>query len=1066
VSQRTHEDVRLQVANFLLRLYRELVEEKYKIALKSGREEEARRLGYLLEALPEDFSELLLMPQEVKVGGGRWRVDMLVGRRAVFEIKRSVEEFGDAVYTAVTRYLKTPELENIEYFVVTNYERWSIYQVKRKGSEVRLEPIAEKIPLVQARDLVKSYILTNALGKLPAHTEVIKTLFTPRIQRERENVWVKKMKEVFTRLCKTCEGERCEVQCNPAPIGALYEAHKHIMKTLYGEANEEFFVDLFIRHTVMHMVVLASLAVALGKRGDSVDMCSGMTLDIDIALPYLNWWRLPVVENGFEEEKRIVEDVASDIVRRAELIDWDSGGTEDVFRLLYEYLVDEGTRRRLGEYYTPLWLVELGLREFELRGKTVVDPFCGSGTFLVTAFYKKIDEGESPEEAYKFLIGFDINPLAVAVARAELVLAYRRKTGANPPEPPRIYHVDTLATWFAERGFTFETPPIRDFANKLIQLVKFEETQISHPQLIVDMEKDLTEILHQAYYECKSKRNEHNESCLSNNIEAYMRRKIQHISGPLRAIFQRMIELGLPNDFAKMIKEYGGNSVWGLVFASLHAPMLLQRIQPDIIATNPPWIHISEFKASYANKLREKLLTYAREAGVKAVQVVSGSDVATAALAKAVETLREGFVFVMNREQVFKHGSSALAGIVAAYAVLRKWDGALKLIDINFDAFDHGIYPALVIAKRGQGTELYVAEAETSIPKSSRLESVNIGTISEIVVVLGQLRRRILLEKLPINYEDYMEPGLLYFSEEESTENIAMKLGVDAVIRMGQFIRGLRGGERRRGEETYAGTTLEAFEDRGDRVIFKLYNMTKPLEAPKEFLDKYGVGIYNVIYVGEIYPFYVRRLYQVLLSSRGDDGLRGFLMEVERYNSHKLPRDDIPKLRRLIEEVKQGGVPRTFTPGKFYVVYRADRAFTASAVKSGERYVLDSHASAIECKSEDQAHYYAAVLNYLVYKVKDSGRVFNHHQFAKPLQAIILLGLSWKDAPEGVRKEVARLAKELPGRLPRDREFSNKVQALEYVARYAEFRQIVKLLDCIVKKENWELALDLVSSRS
>jgi hypothetical protein len=31
---------------------------------------------------------------------------------------------------------------------------------------------------------------------------------------------------------------------------------------------------------------------------------------------------------------------------------------EDVFRELYEILIDAETRRKIGEYYTPLWLVE------------------------------------------------------------------------------------------------------------------------------------------------------------------------------------------------------------------------------------------------------------------------------------------------------------------------------------------------------------------------------------------------------------------------------------------------------------------------------------------------------------------------------------------------------------------------------------------------------------------------------------------------------------------------------------------------------------------------------------
>jgi hypothetical protein len=45
-------------------------------------------------------------------------------------------------------------------------------------------------------------------------------------------------------------------------------------------------------------------------------------------------------------------------------------------------------RHDLGEYFTPDWLAELVLKEVEYDGdleKRVLDPACGSGTFLVLA---------------------------------------------------------------------------------------------------------------------------------------------------------------------------------------------------------------------------------------------------------------------------------------------------------------------------------------------------------------------------------------------------------------------------------------------------------------------------------------------------------------------------------------------------------------------------------------------------------------------------------------------------------------------------------------------------------
>jgi hypothetical protein len=59
-----------------------------------------------------------------------------------------------------------------------------------------------------------------------------------------------------------------------------------MMSLFYGgKRSEDFYIDLFMRHTYMHMAVLASLTASLGK---VEDVCSGSLININIALPYLN----------------------------------------------------------------------------------------------------------------------------------------------------------------------------------------------------------------------------------------------------------------------------------------------------------------------------------------------------------------------------------------------------------------------------------------------------------------------------------------------------------------------------------------------------------------------------------------------------------------------------------------------------------------------------------------------------------------------------------------------------------------------------------------------------------
>jgi hypothetical protein len=106
-----------------------------------------------------------------------------------------------------------------------------------------------------------------------------------------------------------------------------------------------------------------------------------------------------------------------------------------------------------GQYYTPAELVAMMLDALPLAaGDLVVDPACGDGSFLrgmVAALARRFPDADPGALAATWagrLVGFDVDPEAVAEARVGLQAAFCRHLGVEAPEKAlRVCHVDVLA---------------------------------------------------------------------------------------------------------------------------------------------------------------------------------------------------------------------------------------------------------------------------------------------------------------------------------------------------------------------------------------------------------------------------------------------------------------------------------------------------------------------------------------------------------------------------------------------------------------------------------------------
>lgn len=125
----------------------------------------------------------------------------------------------------------------------------------------------------------------------------------------------------------------------------------------------------------------------------------------------------------------------SALARRLSRFNW-AQVEHDVLKVLYESVISAETRKALGEYYTPDWLAKRVVEEVVSDPLTqrVLDPSCGSGTFLFYAVRRFVDAAESAGisladamgQVSSRVIGIDLHPVAVALARVTYILALGR----------------------------------------------------------------------------------------------------------------------------------------------------------------------------------------------------------------------------------------------------------------------------------------------------------------------------------------------------------------------------------------------------------------------------------------------------------------------------------------------------------------------------------------------------------------------------------------------------------------------------------------------------------------
>ncbi|MHA1668981.1 MAG: N-6 DNA methylase [Promethearchaeota archaeon] len=185
-----------------------------------------------------------------------------------------------------------------------------------------------------------------------------------------------------------------------------YESWYSHFKIIYGAKITQ---DLFLKHTYYSIVLKILLLSKLRRYNDMKGEFTFYKRFFSDEEVLFNWV-------DFDQNINILNYNSHENV---------SFSREDLFHELYQQVFISETRHKIGEFYTSPILVKEMVNDSYALGMKVLDPSCGSGTFLIAILLKilraPLDE-DTKIEFISHIFGFDVNPLAILTAKTNILM--------------------------------------------------------------------------------------------------------------------------------------------------------------------------------------------------------------------------------------------------------------------------------------------------------------------------------------------------------------------------------------------------------------------------------------------------------------------------------------------------------------------------------------------------------------------------------------------------------------------------------------------------------------------
>lgn len=601
---------------------------------------------FLLTAPFELDDDQLDAPLEVPVGDGR-RIDVEIGL-TVIEIKRDIRKpsIKAAAIKQLAGYVGTRSSDLGQRYtgVLTDGCDWIAYHLVESGElqEVSSYELDKNSSSLDDFVVWLEGFLATAQEILPTPAEIDKRLGAKSSAHALDKATISALYEQYADL---------------PTVSVKRELWAKLLRTALGTQFPDD-DELFVEHTLL---VVSAEIIAHAVVGFDLHEINPASLVVGelfaqaqiqgvVEADFFDW----VIEVPTGD--RFVRSLAKRLAR----FSW-AEAEHDVMKTLYESIIEAEQRKSLGEYYTPDWLASSVVENAVENPSTdtVLDPACGSGTFLFHAIRRHLkaqDSNDVPlqdqvESVTQHVFGIDIHPVAVTLARVTYLLAIGNERLQHPERPPiaiPVFLGDTVQWNAREDIFSYQTLVVPTTDKKGL----FPE-ELRFPDSLLDDSRKFDRLVTE----------------LSQRVQD----RKQGTSPPsLSAVFRRFAikeseKKILTETFNLMcsLHDQGRNHIWGYYVRNVARPMWLSRPENrvDVLLGNPPWLSFRFMPAEMQSAFQEM----SQERGLwQGAAVATNQDLSCLFVARSSQLYlrkggRFGFVLpeaVLSRKQYkgFRNG--------------------------------------------------------------------------------------------------------------------------------------------------------------------------------------------------------------------------------------------------------------------------------------------------------------------------------------------------------------------------------------------------------------------------